>query len=219
MHFCIFTGAGYIEIVKFMIEKGAKDWNCGLEDSCRNGQMEMVKFMIECAEKNDKNMDWNYGLYYACEGGYLEIVKLMIEKGADDLDYGIGQACKGGLSPSDSTKPRLEIMKYIITYANNKKVKIDWNYVFRCVNHSSNFKMMKIIIKYANVHEIKKILQKNLSEKFVQSFSFSELSKFVKLQCVEQYILKIMKYRLYVLHCCCFGENLFPVLKRFQKKG
>ena len=38
---------GYIDIVKLMIEKGAKDWNGGLWRACYGGHMDIVKLMIE----------------------------------------------------------------------------------------------------------------------------------------------------------------------------
>ena len=38
---------GYIDIVKFMIKKGANHWDLGLGGACRNGHIDIVKLMIE----------------------------------------------------------------------------------------------------------------------------------------------------------------------------
>ena len=67
-----------------MIEKGANDWDGGLEGACEGGNKETVEMMIEKGANN-----WNEGLEGACEGGNKEIVDLMIEKGADDLNGGL----------------------------------------------------------------------------------------------------------------------------------
>jgi hypothetical protein len=73
---------GHLDIIKFMIEKGADDWNGGLYNACYGGQVDIVKFMIEKGAYN-----WNRGLYGACYGGHLDIVKFMIEKGANVCEF------------------------------------------------------------------------------------------------------------------------------------
>ena len=40
--------------------------------------------------------DWNKALRNACKGGKKEIVELMIEKGANDWNWGLRGACEGG---------------------------------------------------------------------------------------------------------------------------
>ena len=82
---------GHMEIVQFLISKGANDWNNGLYYSCRGGHMDMVQLMIE------KGADeWNVGFDGACEGGHMNIVQFMIEKGADEWNWGLRYACYGG---------------------------------------------------------------------------------------------------------------------------
>ena len=64
-----------------MIEKGATNWNRGLEGACYGGHRGLVDLMIE------KGADcWNGGLSYACENDHRDLVKLMIEKGATRCD-------------------------------------------------------------------------------------------------------------------------------------
>ncbi len=60
-----------------MIEKGASDWNLGLQGGCIGGNLDVVKIMIEMGADN-----WNRGLNSACREGHLNLVKLMIKKGA-----------------------------------------------------------------------------------------------------------------------------------------
>jgi ankyrin repeat protein len=82
---------GYIELVQFMIERGANDWNYGLWNACYGDHIEIVWLMIEKGA-----YDWNYGLLGACQSGHIELVQLMIEKGADDWNGGLMNACFGG---------------------------------------------------------------------------------------------------------------------------
>ncbi len=39
--------SGCIDIVKFMVERRARDWNWGLSGACVGGHMDIVKLMIE----------------------------------------------------------------------------------------------------------------------------------------------------------------------------
>jgi len=100
---CLFGEAckgGHIDIVKFMIEKGATDYNYGLRGTCEGGNVEIVNLMIKQGAT-----DWDEGLYFACLGGHMEIVKLMIKCEATDWYSGLRGACKGG---------HMEIVKLMI---------------------------------------------------------------------------------------------------------
>ena len=68
---------GHLDVVKFMIEKGATYWNGGLSSACCGGQTDVVHLMIEKGAT-----DWNLGLSGACQGVHPDVVNLMIEKGA-----------------------------------------------------------------------------------------------------------------------------------------
>ncbi len=37
--------------------------------------------------------NWNFGLYGACRGGHKELAELMIQKGANDWNRGLSGAC------------------------------------------------------------------------------------------------------------------------------
>ena len=69
---------GHIDIIKFMIEKCARDCNNGLLFACEGSNIDIVKFMIEKGATH-----FNGGLLHSC-GSHIniDIEKLMIEKGA-----------------------------------------------------------------------------------------------------------------------------------------
>ncbi len=82
---------GHIDIIKFMIEKGAHGWNMGLHYACLGGHLDIVKFVIEKGANC-----WNWGLEGACNGGHIDIVKFLIEKGAGNWHWGLRRACSNG---------------------------------------------------------------------------------------------------------------------------
>ncbi len=73
---------GHMEIIKFMIGKGADNPNGGLYNACFGGHMEIVKLMIEKGA-DDSNREF----HEACIGGHMEIAKFMIEKGATQCNH------------------------------------------------------------------------------------------------------------------------------------
>jgi Ankyrin repeats (3 copies) len=90
---------GQLEIVKLMIEKGATDFNSAMVYAARGGHMEIVKFMIEKGATN-----FNWAMAFAAKGGQMEIVKFMIEKGATDFNWATAAAAEGG---------HMEIVEYL----------------------------------------------------------------------------------------------------------
>lgn len=85
---------GYIDLVKLMIEKGARNWNRGLTNACFGGHKDIAELMIELATGRD--LDWNEGLHRACYSGNKEVINLMILNGANFWNYGLAGACHGG---------------------------------------------------------------------------------------------------------------------------
>jgi Ankyrin repeats (3 copies) len=82
---------GYMGIVKLMIEKGFTNFNWAMRSAAFGGHMEIVKLMIEKGAT-----DFNSAMKFASRGGHMEIVKLMIEKGAKDFDTGMKFAVRRG---------------------------------------------------------------------------------------------------------------------------
>ncbi len=65
---------GNLKVVKFLMEKGAKDIESGLERACDGGQAEMADFFIQQGARN-----FNLALEDAIMEGSLSCVKLLIE--------------------------------------------------------------------------------------------------------------------------------------------
>ena len=76
-----------------MIEKGANNWNVGLEGACEGGNKEIIELMIEKGAN-----DLNWGLQIACNGGNKEIAKIMKQKGGNNDEYhdGCKRLCNDG---------------------------------------------------------------------------------------------------------------------------
>jgi len=60
---------------ELLIEKGATDFDNGLDGACQCNHIEIVNLLIEKGA-----FDLNRKLYYACLCGHIEIAKLLIEK-------------------------------------------------------------------------------------------------------------------------------------------
>ena len=87
--YCAAT-SGNMELVKFIINIGATNYDRGLQGACEKGHTKIAMFMIEKGANR-----WNDALKSACGGGHLELVRFMIHKGATDLHPGL-QALRGG---------------------------------------------------------------------------------------------------------------------------
>lgn len=74
-----------------MIEKGATEWNRGMNGACSGGHLDIVKFMISKGAT-----DFNSGLCYASRRGYVEVVKFLLSQGATNIDGCLNCACLCG---------------------------------------------------------------------------------------------------------------------------
>jgi hypothetical protein len=72
---------GNLEVVQFLIDKGARYWHGGFVGACKGGHIDIVKLMIDKGEYG-----WNTGVYFAGLKGHRHIVDLMIEKSNGRLD-------------------------------------------------------------------------------------------------------------------------------------
>jgi len=79
------------DLVKFFIQKGANDWDFGMEGAAEGGYRDLVDFFIEKGADN-----WNWGMNGAARGGHRDLVQFFIEKGADSWDNGMFYAARGG---------------------------------------------------------------------------------------------------------------------------
>jgi hypothetical protein len=131
---------GDMNLVLQMIERGADNWNSGLEYACRGkgismpncpldlGNMQIVKLMIKKGANN-----WDSGLANACQSGHMKIVELMIKKGANNWNWGLENACEGG---------NMKIIKLMIKRGAN-----DWDWGLRGACQGGNMKIIKFMIK------------------------------------------------------------------------
>ena len=84
---------GHRELAEWLIdEKGANDFNAGLQGACEGGHRELAEWLIDEKGAND----FNWGLYGACIGGHRKLAEWLIdEKGANDFNAGVYGACYG----------------------------------------------------------------------------------------------------------------------------
>jgi hypothetical protein len=85
------SAGGHVEIVKWVVEKGATDWDSALFWTCDRGQMKMAKWLVEKGAT-----DWNRALFGACTMGRMEIAKWLAKIGATDWDSALSGACERG---------------------------------------------------------------------------------------------------------------------------
>jgi hypothetical protein len=81
----------HTKIMHFLIQKGAEDWDVAMCAAARIGSKDLVDFFIEKGAS-----DWTYGMKYAAKGGHKDIIDFFITKGARDLNLGMVFAIKGG---------------------------------------------------------------------------------------------------------------------------
>jgi ankyrin repeat protein len=88
--------SGYLEIVRFLVERGGANVNAAQTDdgmtslmfACQFGHLETARFLIECgnAVVNTASTDSGHtALMCASEMGHDEVVTLLLQHGADKL--------------------------------------------------------------------------------------------------------------------------------------
>lgn len=84
---------GDLDYVKLMVEKGATDFNSGLESAAKANNMDIVKYMLlKGATK------LNQPLVSASSRNNLEMVKYLVEHGATDIDRALEVSAVNGNS-------------------------------------------------------------------------------------------------------------------------
>jgi hypothetical protein len=68
-------GGGNLEVVQFLIEKGANNLRGGFDEACREGRIDIAKLMIDKGVR-----DWGIGIYNAGFKGQRIIVNLILEE-------------------------------------------------------------------------------------------------------------------------------------------
>jgi len=187
---------GDLELVKTLSEQ-YQHWNYGMKYACLGGYLDIVKLMIE---KGANNLNWGFG--DSCLKGHLKIVKFMMKKGANDWNLGMIHACRGG---------HIDIVKLMIEKGAN-----DWNNGMLNACDGEYLEIVKFMME-EGATEWK--LEEIQNEELVNSLSFSELKKYMKLKIVPLNVKKIIQKRLYFsfqIYIHMFlSSNMFSVLTVF----
>ena len=111
----------YVKNIIENIEQIVNGVNQELHVACREGQMHIVRYLIENEhfDPNLKGYDGNSPLYYACTRGHLNIVKYLIEKANVNKD----QVDNVGNTPflEAVISGQLDIVKYLVEEAHVDK--------------------------------------------------------------------------------------------------
>ena len=94
------TQIGNMDIVKELLDFGAKDFDFAFYVACAEGYWDIAEEIMKAGASN-----YNLALSYAAIGGQLEIVQKLIELGAKDINPALVSACEGN---------HLEVVKYLI---------------------------------------------------------------------------------------------------------
>ena len=100
---------GNMEIVKELLDFGAKDFDFAFYTACMEGYWDIAQKFIEEGANN-----FDIALSYAAIGGQLDIVKELINLGAKDINGALVSACEGN---------HIELVKYFIENGANVNTK------------------------------------------------------------------------------------------------
>lgn len=182
---------GHTEIIKLMAAKCANFRDSSelrkyLGLVCKQGQIDMVKYMIDNNWIND--LDWDYALKMACCGGHADIINIMmdyvdpksgliitcrsgniklveymIEKGSTNWNTGLIAACKGG---------NIEIVELMISKGATDRD----NKAFNEACQGSHVQIAKLMLKNGSNNV-------NLRLKSACEFGLLEIAELIILQC------------------------------------
>lgn len=113
--FVVCCGKGNVDMVKFLIGKGANDWNRGLDRACMEGNVKIAKLMVVCGANKFK-----WALSYAVDRNHIELLKylLCLNISKWDLLEVVERACKQG---------KMEILKLVEEKYPNSNVFSNWS--------------------------------------------------------------------------------------------
>ena len=159
----IAAASGKLELVKFLLNMGAKDWIEAVEEAADNKQHEVVKFLVKSRAQTssvdifdilsdnladafceaDINVidqylelgfnNWNLGFMSASAGGHLNLIKKMLDKGANDWVNAIEAATYGG---------HVEVLEFLFGHM-PVETQINWSTLVRPA--CSDLRVAKIV--------------------------------------------------------------------------
>ena len=120
--------AGYKDLVKYYIFKGANNFYLGMDGAAEGGHMNIIKYL-----ESKNQMDYRYVnmnmLCSASEGGHMNIIKYSESKGADNWNEGMRYAARGG---------HMNIIKYF-----ESKGAKEWNGGMRYASEGGHINLVK----------------------------------------------------------------------------
>ncbi len=136
-YFVKITKLGYLEIMKMMIDNGFNIkifYNICMNTACKNGLLDVVKFLIENKYKPDKPCE-HYAVTLAFEHNHTDILKYLIDN--NYVKYNVRFSLKSIELVMD--RKYYDSLKYISTLSDfnkrkvimvSKKNQIDWVDIF-----------------------------------------------------------------------------------------
>jgi ankyrin repeat protein len=118
----------HLHLVKFLVDKGAGNWNRALASAAFGGHLHLVQFFID--RRAD---DWDRALSHAAEGGHLHLMQFLIDKGASDWNRALPYAASGG---------HLPVVQFFIDKGAN-----DWNWSLVCATLSGHLHVVQLLIE------------------------------------------------------------------------
>ena len=147
---------GNIDVVKLMLEKGAKDYNWAMRCASEGSHMDIIVLMIEKYGANDFNgamitaagngqinvvrfmlaygaNNYDAAMINAAGSGEIDIVKLMIEKGANDYNSAMTEAVENG---------HIDVVKFML-----EKGACNYNYQMSNASSSGYIDIVKLMLE------------------------------------------------------------------------
>lgn len=211
---------GYLDIVKFMINKGANNLETGLSCACEYDRLEIAKFMIEMGATN-----FNYSMKSACRAGKIELVKLMIEHGADNWDDCLAITISYNNNNNNNNENNAEIVELMISHGatftsemfvnvcHNGDVKVakflieTWKNINRYFNRNINQGLCTHLRNQSNLYYMMPMTKHgstNFSQKVISGYNDNtEVIKLLFRNGANNYAIleHVEDFQLYMLYC------------------
>lgn len=82
--------SGNMTLVKYLVSKGARDFDGGLESACAKGKTNIAEYMIQMGAQTK-----DIGFKIACMGGHMETIYYLINQGVKSWPNGLLAGCLG----------------------------------------------------------------------------------------------------------------------------
>jgi len=152
----IAASIGNIEIVKLINNVSSQSSkNCALISSSRQGQKEIVEFLLNSdADVNAKGCNYYTALHYAVQNCHLEVAQMLIAAGGDvnatRFSSVPGQIFASCLSDSVSSSQSINCLKLLLSQPNINTEQLIYNYQYK-----ENLTAYEIAIKRGNIEAVK----------------------------------------------------------------